>query len=290
MGTDQKSRFALLCMMGALCLVPLIFFLYLSSMIDETTIINSKIAVINIHGRIQEFFLSKVHNLFIDMETLIESYNIQTEETYLYPDVKNFSFVHLGHTRGYRGYIVSGKNFDRISVLINKLQPDFILHSGDLIANPSDLNDWKTQFFEIFKDIQIPIYISPSNHERRDDYKNYQLLIRDELWYSFDVGDYHFVVVAYMETSEEQINWFIREIENNDNIIVLLGGQQNTIFQKLVEGLKPSSIKLILGGDGQPYSDNLIGDIPYLVSNEFFIREININNDKISWRTYSLEE
>ncbi|MBW2976267.1 metallophosphoesterase [Candidatus Woesearchaeota archaeon] len=254
-----------------LCLLLLILFLILYSVNNETQIIK----------RIIKY--SKVNNFLIDPSSLAGGYSLQTQEKDL--DLgASFSFMHMGHTRG--DLYLREKNLDHIQDLINKVEPDFILHSGDLIQDAYDLNDWKTQFFELFKDVKVPIYISPSNHEASDNYQNYRLFLRDELWYSFDVGEYHFIVLAYMETSGEQINWFVEELGNNDKIIVLLGGQKNNVFQDIIEQLQPPTVKLVLAGDGVKSYDSRIGNIPYLVSNEFLITVVNINNNTISWKNY----
>ena len=247
-------------------IVIIFSFLILSNIIVEEKIITRLVRI------------SKIHNLLINPEKLVTKYDLRTRENSI-DIIGNFTFVHLGHTRA---YTFRDRNLEKIPEIINRLNPDFILHSGDLVENPSYLKDCNPV---VFKNIKVPIFISPSNHESYDEYRNYRRLIRDELWYSFDVGIYHFVVVAYMETSEEQVRWFIGEIKNNENVIVLLGGQKNNFFEDIIRDLN-SNVILVLGGDGQAYDDKRINNTPYLISNEYFLRKITVSDGEVSWETY----
>jgi len=229
---------------------------------------------------------SGIYSRRIVPEELVSKYRLKTRAKDLLPDVSKFSFIHLGHTYPYK---IFGLKRVQYSSFFNEINPDFVLHSGDLTYDPSRLDYWRDSFFEVFKGVKAPIYISPSNHESYDGYNNFRRLIRDEIWYSFNVGKYHFVVLAYNDHSETQNKWFLDEINNNKNVVVLLGGQDG-YYQKIIGEIDHPNIKLVLAGDGLVYADSWIGKIRYLTSNDYFIRLITVDGDKISWQTYCMFE
>lgn len=73
--------------------------------------------------------------------------------------------------------------------------PDFVLHTGDLVADGNDTSLWPI-FFDIERDLlrQTVFYPSLGNHERDTHY--FQDFFRhDAPYYSFDWGNAHFVVI-----------------------------------------------------------------------------------------------
>ena len=73
--------------------------------------------------------------------------------------------------------------------------PDFILHTGDLVADGNDSAQWPI-FFGIEKDLlrQAAFFPSLGNHERNTHY--FQDLFQTETpYYSFDWGNGHFAVI-----------------------------------------------------------------------------------------------
>lgn len=73
--------------------------------------------------------------------------------------------------------------------------PDFILQSGDLVADGDDSNLWTT-FFSIEKNLlrQTAIFPALGNHEHNS--RNYyDIFQREKGYYSFDWGNAHFAVI-----------------------------------------------------------------------------------------------
>lgn len=221
--------------------------------------------------------------LVVNPKDLRIQYTVETEHQNLKLPGKNFSFVHLGHTR-----TLDSEAFSKLIADVKKLQPNFVLHSGDLTFEPHLLNEWVEFFFQPFDKIGLPIYVSPSSHESYDDYKNYRLLVRDDLWYAFDVGDYHFIVLAYLETNKEQVDWLKNEINTHSNSIILMGGQENSVFQTIIQEVNSENVKLILGGDGQAFAESSLGTIPYLTVDEKNFRLIQVRDGHITYKGYSL--
>ena len=106
-------------------------------------------------------------------------------------DATEFSFVVWGDTRTRHDV------HSRVAARVLRESPSFVLHTGDLVANGQNMNDWD-KFFEIEKDIlrNVPFYPVLGNHER-----NTPLFSRffafpgggDGHYYSFDWGDAHIV-------------------------------------------------------------------------------------------------
>ena len=102
-----------------------------------------------------------------------------------------FSFVALGDTR--TGHVAHQGVINRVVALA----PDFVLHTGDFVADGGSAAEWST-FFEIERDLlrQSPLFGTPGNHELNSDlYFDAFHLPGNERWYSFDYGNAHFVAL-----------------------------------------------------------------------------------------------
>lgn len=73
--------------------------------------------------------------------------------------------------------------------------PDFVLHTGDLVADGNDSSLWPV-FFDIERDLlrQIVFYPSLGNHERNTRYFR-DFFQQDAPYYSFNWGNGHFIVI-----------------------------------------------------------------------------------------------
>jgi 3',5'-cyclic AMP phosphodiesterase CpdA len=82
-----------------------------------------------------------------------------------------------------------------INALVEHVNPDFVVHTGDLVADGSDSSLWPV-FFDIEKELLRHTVFFPSlgNHERnsRDYYDFFQVTTP---YYSFDWGNGHFIVL-----------------------------------------------------------------------------------------------
>jgi acid phosphatase type 7 len=111
------------------------------------------------------------------------------------PDVgSDLTFLVFGDTR-------SGHD-EHQSVIDVMSEEDvmFVVHTGDLVASGDDLVQWDT-FFAIEGDLlsRLAMYPVPGNHDEADgeavDYQDAFALPGNELYYSFDVGNTHFVML-----------------------------------------------------------------------------------------------
>lgn len=111
---------------------------------------------------------------------------------FTYPEKTTpFNFVAIGDTRSRNN--VHKKIIEQVS----KLNPRFIVNSGDLVANGLSMGDWES-FFEINEDFMrnTPYYPVLGNHEKDSPYYyDFFDLPNNERYYYFTVGDALFVVL-----------------------------------------------------------------------------------------------
>jgi 3',5'-cyclic AMP phosphodiesterase CpdA len=138
-----------------------------------------------------------------------------------------------GETDPYR-FVVWGDTRTRHDVhkrvaeaLVKHGIPDFVLHTGDLVADGNDSSLWPV-FFDIERDLlrQTAFFPSLGNHERnsRDYYDFFQVT---SPYYSFNWGNGHFIVLnsdignaassaGARETFwTEQTRWLEEDLKNN---------------------------------------------------------------------------
>ena len=102
----------------------------------------------------------------------------------------DFQFVVYGDTR-------TRHDMHRrvIAAVIKHGIPDFVMHTGDLVANGADSTQWPV-FFEIERELLRHTAFFPSlgNHERNDP-QYYEFFDVTTPYYSFDWGQAHFIVL-----------------------------------------------------------------------------------------------
>ena len=102
-----------------------------------------------------------------------------------------FNFVAIGDTRSRNNV------HKKIIEQVQKVNPRFIVNSGDLVANGLSMKDWES-FFEINEDFMrnTPYYPVLGNHEKDSPYYyDFFDLPNNERYYYFTVGDALFVVL-----------------------------------------------------------------------------------------------
>ncbi len=129
------------------------------------------------------------------------------------PDqAEKFRFVVYGDTRTFPDAHTA------VAGQILKAQPDFIIHTGDLVAAGQDYRQWTQQFFHPMEQVldHVPLWPTPGNHE--GDGANYRHLFDfpspptpagqipqpAEFNYSFDYGFAHFSSINSVGMSPEQ--------------------------------------------------------------------------------------
>ena len=74
------------------------------------------------------------------------------------------TFVVYGDSR------TDAENHKKIVAQIIKKNPDFVVHTGDLVTNGNNYEQWGTQFFEPLKGLaeNPSVYITKGNHDGKN--------------------------------------------------------------------------------------------------------------------------
>lgn len=137
---------------------------------------------------------------------------------------KPFSFVVLGDSRS------KSKVFKAIAKQINEIDPVVVIANGDLVAKGGDKDHWQTQFFDAAEDMidHIPFISAVGDHESDDVdgdeavlFTHYLFPEKDhlKLWYSYDVGNAHFIFLDWRYPfDEEMIQWFQEDVKKSHKL------------------------------------------------------------------------
>ncbi|MEA3341923.1 MAG: metallophosphoesterase, partial [Chloroflexota bacterium] len=109
-----------------------------------------------------------------------------------------------------------------VAARIMEQEPDFVLHTGDLVDNGWDSEQWAT-FFEIEGELmaRAPLFPALGNHETDSNfYFDFFHLPGNERWYTFDYGNARFVCLqvdgfADFGPGSEQYGWLEETLAAN---------------------------------------------------------------------------
>ena len=132
------------------------------------------------------------------------------------PDQTKFTFVAFGDTR------TQHQIHQEVVDSIVGLEPDFALHTGDLVYFGALFPYWET-FFEIEGKLmaRVPIFPTLGNHEvNHQHYFDLFYLPGNERWYTFDYGNARFIClqvdgIADFGPQSEQYAWLENELAAN---------------------------------------------------------------------------
>jgi len=117
----------------------------------------------------------------------------------------------------------------QVMAAVEKTNPDFIVHTGDLVNSGADTQLWPI-FFNIEKAVlsKAAFYPSLGNHEKNDDHY-FEFVDAKEPYYSFNWGNAHFSILntdidSFAPSEEgrnrywrEQVNWLEQDLQKNQN-------------------------------------------------------------------------
>jgi hypothetical protein len=91
-------------------------------------------------------------------------------------------------------------------------EPEFILHTGDLVGRGAEYSQWLREFFAPLRDVidEVPFFPSIGNHEGDGtNYLAYFHLPGKERWYSLDIGPVHVLALDfhYEASTNEQFEF-----------------------------------------------------------------------------------
>ncbi len=142
--------------------------------------------------------------------------------TVIDPKRESFTFVVYGDNRP-SGTARQPDAYRQLLLDINRLNPDLIFSTGDIVYS-GEYREY-VEFVKVTSAVRRPIFIALGNHEVSiggRGQENY-LHFFGKLFYSFDYGNTHFVVlnanvIGHLYTlSEEQIEWLRRDLEAHSN-------------------------------------------------------------------------
>jgi predicted MPP superfamily phosphohydrolase len=111
---------------------------------------------------------------------------------------------------------------------IMKIKPKIVFHDGDMVADSSDLSQWKN-FEEVVSTLMAKSEFFPviGNHELKglDNYFSFFKLTPEKRWYSLDREGIHFIVLdsfsPYDKNSPQYI-WLENDLKSNKNSPIIV--------------------------------------------------------------------
>lgn len=205
-------------------------------------------------------------------------------------DLANFSFFAYGDTRTFpENHNLVAEQMLKL-IKSDKSNQTFIVSTGDMVANGNNEDDWTEQFFDPkYRSIQqmlanMPYMTAMGNHEGQgilfEKYFPYDFYSKDKLYYSFNYGIAHFIVIDqftdYSESSE-QYQWIIEDLESSKskwNIVMMhmpgytAGGHKNNKeVQKILQPVfKKYNVKLVLTGHNHYYARAEVDGITHITT------------------------
>jgi len=198
----------------------------------------------------------------------------------------NFSFAVFGDTRS------SHSIHKKIIKQMTALEPDFVLHTGDLVESGRFHSEWN-RFFKIEAPLLriSPFYPTLGNHEEYLPGNFNHLYIElfhlpgNELWYSFDYGNAHFLCLKAdgdprddFTPDDEQILWLEEQLATNEapwlfvffHVGIFTSRNEDTLEIELRDRLVPLfeayDVDAVFMGHHHSYERILVNDITYIVT------------------------
>lgn len=168
---------------------------------------------------------------------------------------------------------------------VKRYKPAFVIHTGDLVADGNQLQQWEN-FFKISQELlqTTPIYPVLGNHEKNSPlYFRFFSLPGAENYYSFNWGDCHIIALDSNEeylNSPSQLKWFREDLELHKNypyIIVFFHHPPFTLIedrksyaQKVREVIVPIlekyKVSVVFHGHDHNYQHFYVNGINYIVA------------------------
>ncbi|MDQ2732762.1 MAG: metallophosphoesterase [Armatimonadota bacterium] len=207
-----------------------------------------------------------------------------------------FTFVVFGDNRPDGEEKPVTEVFKRILSEVRSVHPAFVVTTGDLIfgsATDQDLvNREYDEVLPLVKSLDVPVYFAAGNHEIRGAPANeaiYRKRVSDKLYYSFDCGSAHLVVLDSDIVGQEhritgaQFDWLQKDLQRakgKQHRFVFLHQQPYPVsyhtgssldthpddrdrFQKLLEDNK---VELLITGHEHLYDDSIHGGVREIIA------------------------
>ncbi len=119
------------------------------------------------------------------------------------------------------------QNQKDVATRLLQVQPDLVVHTGDMIYPEARYDLFETRFFQIYKDLLKSIWFAPTMGNHDVSYNNGKSFTdvfvnppngtsQNELYYSFDYGEAHFVILdnyfSMNTVGSTQYNWLANDL------------------------------------------------------------------------------
>jgi len=107
---------------------------------------------------------------------------------------------------------------------------DAIIFLGDIAYTSGTYEELQGRFFDVYANLfqRVPVYSVIGNHEDRTEggepFEKAFLLPRNQRWFSFDLGDVHFVALDTTRISREQARWLDADLSRNQRKFTIVLG------------------------------------------------------------------
>jgi len=196
------------------------------------------------------------------------------------PDQTKFTFAAFGDTR------TQHQIHQEVVDSMVAMEPDFVLHTGDLVNSGYMFPDWET-FFEIERELmaRAPLFPALGNHEVNHQYYfDFFYLPGNERWYAFDYGNARFIClqvdgIVDFGPGSEQYDWLERELAANTQPWLFVyfhippytsSREEPDIEQDVREALAPLfeqyGVDVVFTGHHHNYERNEVNGVTYIVT------------------------
>jgi hypothetical protein len=194
----------------------------------------------------------------------------------IYSENETIKCIFYGDSRGvWDGW----NNARRVATAIEREQPMFVCHTGDLVRDGRISEQW-VDFFSISSFIHnSTMYPAIGNHEYYSDcFSKY--FPSDHYWYSFDNGPAHFISLDSSfknALSIKQFLWLITDLKSNTQPVVIVffhhppyssGNHGSSLYLRVVWGLifRIYDVDIVFNGHDHCYERGHVNDIFYIVT------------------------
>jgi len=211
----------------------------------------------------------------------VKSNEIESDIHYFHTSFNENSsikFVAYGDTRGVWDNWI---NASIVSKAIIEEQPNFVIHTGDIVKDGRNISQW-IDFFSISNYTHnCTIYPVLGNHEYYgESYFKYFDIQGDGYWYSFNNGPIHFIGLDSNKKNifnPNQIIWLLKDLKSNEKTYIIVffhhppyssGSHGSSYLIRLLWSpiFNIFNVDIIFNGHDHIYERGIVNNIYYIVT------------------------
>jgi predicted phosphodiesterase len=166
---------------------------------------------------------------------------------------------------------------------IGHLPMDAILFVGDLAYYSGTYAQFQSRFFDVYADLlrRVPAYAAIGNHDAETlngrPFEDLFVFPGNERWYSFDLGDVHFVVLDTTQIGAAQAAWLAADLARAERAYTVILGHHpaysgarrgpSVAFQETFSPIiVRHRVPLVIAGHEHHYERHAVDGVVYIVS------------------------